>query len=1299
MTHARRATVTLLSLLVAVHLHPDGGRLRSPVLPADFGPDLLAREDQIRAVYLRVEQEMNQGRYEESATSLRGIVAIDPQHPLAYLGAALMKQRRGELGRSDRLLGAPAPSRGPGPDYGRATLLFLEGRDEEAGDLYARAAAGYTALGHPAGLAASQTGLGNCLLRLARHSKAREAYLTALSSVERLKDRRSVADLLSNLGNVEQMMGDDDTALEHYRRALAEREALGDRKGVAAALHNIAPIQRRRGDDHGALDSLVASLAIHAGLGDRAGEARNLNAIGLIHLDRGDFGPAAEAFANGLAGARQARDLRTQANALTNLGTVHGRTGRLQEALRDHLEALSLRRQARDRGGEAASLNNAASIREMMGDTQAALRLYESSLAIDRETGDRRAEAVVLVNLGRIRAGHGEQDEGLKALYRAEELFHAINDPLGEAGAQEEVGRILVAAGDYAAARAFLDRSVGLRRQARDRRGLASSLDGLGVLAGRLADFEAAQRFFEEALSIQREVNDRRAEGATIGHLANMYVSRGELARALRLHRQALEIHLLLGDPAGEATDLNNIGAVYQAIGDGETAGRYIQEALKRMRAAGNQAGEALARANLGVLLEDQGDREGALREYTESIRLRQTLGDVRGAAQSRLSLAEALAGVRRFGPARGALETALDAFRRIGDRAGEAMALGALGDLLRRQGRVRQSAEAYRHALAGAERLGMKEEIGRSEAGLAACQEAEGREDEALAGYDRAIAAVESVRLELVSPEFKSRYLARWVDLHESAVRLLWRLGRAAGGDGALQAARALSYAERSRARSLLDLLAESRADLRRGVDPALVRREAAAIAAMARTGPDLAATGNLRGEEALEPSLRRAEEELDLLKVEMRQSAPRYAALAYPVPAAAPEIQRSLLRPGERLLEYMLGEEASFLWVVTRDRLFWRQLPSRAILEAAVRPLLDRLRSRAADLGDEPSYRPLARRLGRLLLPEGVLDRGDRLVIVPDGILHYVPFETLIQPAPAEGQPERLLIEDHEIACAPSASALRLLRTPRAAAVAAPQAFLAFGDPVNEGPAAGTGALEPLPFARHEVQGIGALFPPGQRNVLIGSAATEDALKAADLESIRFLHFAAHAEMDEEAPGRSGIALARAPGGEEDGLLQMGEIFGLRLRADLAVLSACGSGRGRLARGEGLTGLTTAFLYAGARAVVVSLWSVSDRATSDLMLVFYHELLSGATTAGALRAAKLALLRSGRADERHPSRWAPFVLIGDPGNGSRKEGSAGPRRADDGEPSRAAADSSEQRARCGSVPARQSRRAEGRV
>lgn len=1277
----------------------DTGCPSGPRQPPDPGPGVRSREREIREIYLKAEQEMGLGRYEASLDHLAGLAALDASHPLAYLGTALIGQRQGQAARAGLGIEGWEAEDGPGPLYGRATLRLLEGRAEEARDLYARATQGYAALGHHAGMAASATGMGNADLRLSRPADARDAYLRALGILEQLGDTRGIADTLSNLGNVEQMTGDDESAMEHYRSALELRRMLGDRRGLATTLHNLAQIQRRRGDAVGALDSLNASLAVHVEVGDRAGEARNLNAIGLIHLDRGAYAPAAAAFTAGLEKAREAGDLRAQAIAHTNLGTVHGRTGRLREALREHGEALRIRRRTGDRAGEAASLNNEAAIRELMGEIGKALRLYESSLVIARETGDRRAEAVVLVNVGRNQSAGGSPGSALGSLRRAADLYRSMNDRAGEAEAAEETGRTLIAAGDYSGAGEFLERSAAIRNDLGNRRALASSLDGLGVLAERLSDFDPARARFEEALAIQRETGERRAEAATLGHLANVHASRGELGRALRLHREALAMHRILEDPLGEAIDLNNIGAVHQAIGDRETARGYIEEALGRLHAAGSVAGEALARANLGALLEEQGDRRGARREYAESIRLRQSIEDVRGAARSRVNLGEVLAGMGRHEASRDALETGLESFRRIGDRAGAVMALGSLGDLFRRQGRIAAAEEVYRLALADATGLGMREEVGRSEAGLAACLEMEGRGEEALAGYERAIVAVESVRQDLVAPEFKTRYLARRVDLHERAVSLLWRLAPAAGGDGAAQAARALAYAERSRARSLLDLLAESRADLRRDVDPGLLRREASAIAAFARIGAGLEAGGDTGSDRAAGAFLRRAEEELELVKMEIRQSAPRYAAFVHPVPAAAPEVQRSLLRPGECLVQYLLGESDSFVWVVTPGRLAWKRLPSRARLEAEVRPFLDQLGSRAAELGDRPAYLPAARHLGRLLLPQEVSGCGTRLILVPDGLLHHLPFEALVLPYPAEDRPERLLIEDHEIVYAPSASALRLLRAPRQAAPPASRTLLAFGNPLMEGPDPGSVSLGPLPFAGGEVGAIGALFAPARRRVLTGVVATEEAIKAADLRHVGFLHFAAHAVMDEQTPGRSGIALARARGGEEDGLLQMGEIFGLRLDTDLVVLSACGTGRGRLARGEGLTGLTTALLYSGARAVVVSLWNVNDRSTSELMVAFYRELLSGATPAAALRTAKLTLLRSAGADDRHPSRWAPFVLIGDPGAGSAVAWRPAPDRPGDDEPARPASDSVMQNARRRRRADRRPRRGEERT
>lgn len=1248
-THLRRAVVALASLLVLLGALSSGRRLRPSALPFSCPPALLEREARIRDLYAVAEQQLNRKSFDESLSTLRSILSLDPQHPLAFLGAALMAQRRGDPAAFREILADPSPSSGPGPEYGRATALFLQGRDEEAEGLYTLALEGYSGFRHPAGAAASHTGLGNVLLRRGRHSESRSAYDAALRIVEKLGDRRGAADLLSNLGNLEQREGNDEAALATYARAMDERELLGDRKGLATAHHNIAQIQRRRGDDRGALESLARARAINRELEDASGEARNLNVMGLIRLDRGETEGAAGDFREALELSRRVRDRRGEANALTNLGSLHARTGRFRESLEAHLEAQSIRRETGDRAGEAASLNNAASVREVLGDGRGALELYESALAINNDIGERRAAAVILVNLGRLRSALGARAEGIAALREAIDIQRRVGDPRGEADAQAELGKALMDGSDYQAAGETLERSLTLRREARDRRGIASSLESLGVLSSRRAELDEAVRLLEEALAIRMELGDPREEAATTRHLANACFARGELARALQLHERALAIHRSFGSATAQATDLNNIGAVYQTIGDRRAARRYIRESLRGMRGAGDVAGEALARANLGILLEEEGDRAGAAREYAESIRLREAIGDRRGAALSRLNLAEVQSALGRTVRSQESLGDVLGTFRAIGDPAGEALALGALGDLLLRQGRAGAAADTFRQALEIAGRSGLKEEVWRSEAGLAACLEAEGLWREALSGYERAIAGVESLRLEVISPELKSRFLARRIGLYDSAVRILREHGREAVRDGEPPAEVAFAFAERSRARSLLDLLAESRADLRRGVDPALLRREAALVARLALAGRDLQIVRDQRDKEALEDTLRRAEEELELLKVEIRQAAPRYAALLYPRPGRAREIQESVLRPGEVLLEYMLGEDASDLWMLTHDAIVWRVLPGRAAIEPDVRRLLEVLRSRSADLGAAPAYLPLARRLGRLLLPGDPPQEGSRLLIVADGILHYLPFEALIAPTAGKAGIDRPLIERYEIAYAPSASSLRLLRAPMAAGTDRSGTILVLSDPGGDSKSPWQGARDPLPFAREESRRIGGLFVAEGRTVLLGDRATEEALKSADLRGVRYLHFAAHGLIDEEAPGRSGILLAG--GGSEDGLLQTNEIFGLGLGADMVVLSGCRTGLGRLVRGEGLTGLTTAFLHAGARSVVVSLWNVNDRATGDLMETFYRNLLAGSTPATALATAKRTLLRSGRLADRHPSRWAAFVLIGDPG------------------------------------------------
>lgn len=284
-----------------------------------------------------------------------------------------------------------------------------------------------------------------------------------------------------------------------------------------------------------------------------------------------------------------------------------------------------------------------------------------------------------------------------------------------------------------------------------------------------------------------------------------------------------------------------------------------------------------------------------------------------------------------------------------------------------------------------------------------------------------------------------------------------------------------------------------------------------------------------------------------------------------------------------------------------------------------------------------------------------EAHLSGARRLLIVPDGALNYLPFETLIsEEREDETARSGYLLERFAVSYAPSASALAALRRINRTAEEV-AGFVAFGDPAYaNAPAAVWDASRQspiqLPWTRTEVNGIASLFAPAERRVYLGAKAAEKNATTETLGRARYVHFAAHGLIDERYPARSGIALSAADDATADGVLQMREIMRLRLRADLVTLSACRTGLGQLLDGEGLVGLTRAFLYAGADSVMVSLWGVNDSGTAALMKSFYEHLRQGQPKDEALRRAKLALLNGTRRAWRHPYFWASFVLVGEP-------------------------------------------------
>jgi CHAT domain-containing protein len=516
-------------------------------------------------------------------------------------------------------------------------------------------------------------------------------------------------------------------------------------------------------------------------------------------------------------------------------------------------------------------------------------------------------------------------------------------------------------------------------------------------------------------------------------------------------------------------------------------------------------------------------------------------------------------------------------------------------------------------------------------------------------------------VRRTVVVDELRSSFFADRHRVFEAHVDLLMELDRRRPGEG--WAERALAASEAGRARNLLDLLDRAGVDPAAGAPAELVARQADArhrLNALERRRLELAAAGV--PDEELEAVAARVAEtrwQAAWIEAQILQASPRTGELLAAVPPAIEEVRRRLAGV-DLLLEIALGEERSFLWAVEAAGVEAFTLPGRQELEALARDAYRALSAPAADAAGEAALAALSL---RLLAP--VADRlaRRRLLVVPDGALHLLPFAALPDPAVQAGEP-RPLVAGHEIVQLPSAAALVHLSRPPAPRAAPRRTLAVFADPVfaagdgrlGAGDAVADAALrgdapgldfQRLRFSRLEAEGLADLVPPEELLVVLDLAASRETLLATDLAGFRFLHFATHGVLDAEIPELSGLVLSLVDerGAPRDGFLRLHDVYRLDLDADLVTLSACRTALGREIRGEGLVGLTRGFLHAGARGVLASLWDVQDRATALLMESFYAGMLQrGLAPAAALRAAQLEL--AGDPRWRDPFFWAGFVL-----------------------------------------------------
>jgi CHAT domain-containing protein len=944
----------------------------------------------------------------------------------------------------------------------------------------------------------------------------------------------------------------------------------------------------------------------------------------------------------------------------------------------------------------------------------AAIRIWRRALARSAAAGDTAGIGAALGNIGAGLARLGRLDSATTYLERARDRSVSMGDRRTEANAVSELAGVSERRDDLAGARSGYARALALHQRFGDSRGLAADYNNLGLLAERVGDLMEARRQFEAALAQNRKDGRDQTAATNLVNLADLAAQAGEFTRAESWYREALDIwrrqaqgadiadvhrglgllELRRGDYRAARIELaeartgyeraelsedalamgQQLSAVLAATGELQgaldglhaverisdsvhasptlrarialaradlsvqlnrhaDAKRFFATAEALFRRAGDRAGEAEAQQGRGTLMIDEEDGGRGRSLLDAVLRNQLALGNVRGAALTRLSLGRARGLAGDPAGARRTIAAAVADLRRLGDPIATAAALGEAASLEAEDRSPAAAESLYVAALALVGARSAPEISWRLHAGLGAVRRTMGATEEAARELRASIADIERTGRSLSLAERRSGFLLDKADV-------FLELALLEGGRGRIDDAFATS--EKIRAREMLELLARGRVavptdtpaelveqeqDLRRRIDELSREIERGASGSQALRGPGPGGTTAVSRE-----ALVRAQREYGELLLEMRERAPRHTSLVSPEAATRRDVAQRL-GPGDAFVEYLLSEAGSIAFVITHD--------TAAVVELhadrrAVARLVDFVRGTLQPRGSprlDSLWRSPLRQLRQVLIvpleDAGLLAGKTRLTIVPHLELHYLPFAALVDGA------GRFLVQQYELVIAPSASVWLALMS----------------RPAGRSAAGGVLALAPrpeaLPASRREVEAIARLGDPATRT-LIGAAATEEAFRR-EAPARRVVHLATVGVLNQQNPLFSFVQLASSPAA--DGRLEVHEVFGLSLTAELVVLSACQTllASGALTdvpSGDDWVGLARAFLHAGAARVLASLWAVEDDATALLMERFYAEYQSGSPPAAALAAAQRALLSVPATS--HPYHWAGFELIG---------------------------------------------------
>ncbi|MBD2086997.1 tetratricopeptide repeat protein [Trichocoleus sp. ST-U3] len=827
--------------------------------------------------------------------------------------------------------------------------------------------------------------------------------------------------------------------------------------------------------------------------------------------------------------------------------------------------------------------------------------LFPTTQALAQTPDARKAEADQLLVQGIQQAQTSQFEAALQSWQQALSLYREIKNRLGEGQSLGNLGNAYRYLGDYAKAIDYHQQSLAIMREIKDRLGEGKSLGNLGNAYDSLGDYAKAIEYHQQYLAITREIKDRLGEGGALGNLGVTYKNLGDYAKAIDYYQQSLAIKREIKDRLGEGASLANLGNAYFYLGDYAKAIDYQQQHLAIAREIKNRLGEGASLGSLGNAYSSLGDYAKAIDYYQQHLAIAREIKHRLGEGSALGNLGLAYNSLGDYAKAIDYHQQHLAIAREIKDRQGEGQSLDNLGIAYKNLGEYAKAIDYHQQRLAIAREIKDRLGEGQSLANLGLAFQESGNLSQAEKTLRAGIEVYKSLRERLGGND---AYKVSIFEQQARTYRLLQQVLIAQN-----QPTEALEVAESGRARAFVELLAT------RFSSPSSTQ---ANISTNPPNTQQIQQIAKQQNATLVEYSII-----YDDFKIQGKKEARESELYIWVIPPSGKVAFRRVdLKP---------------LWQQQNTSLEELVINSRESMGVRGRGLsiITRL--------DETTQTNRLQQLHQLLIKPIAdflpADPNARVIFIPQESLFLVPFAAL------QDTSNKYLIEQHTILTAPSIQVLALTRQQRQRLPVSVKDVLVVGNPTMPSLAPKIGEkpqpLSPLPGAEKEAMEIARLL---NTEALTGKQATEAAV-VQKLPIAKMIHLATHGLLDDFQ--RSGVpgAIALAPSGQEDGLLTASEILNLKLNAELVVLSACDTGRGKLT-GDGVIGLSRSLITAGVPSVIVTLWAIPDNPSALLMTEFYQNLQQNSDKAQALRSAMLTTMKQ---YPNQPSAWAAYTLIGE--------------------------------------------------